>query len=123
MNCLVSPDDGEVLVEGKEVRNWDPFRLRRRSGYVIQEVGLLPHLTVEENVALVPRLEGWELEKRRSRAHELLGSMRLPPEEFAAKRPSQLSGGQRPRSCSGTFRRFHVYLAKPLHFHKERREE
>jgi osmoprotectant transport system ATP-binding protein len=97
MNRLVSPDDGEVLVEGKEVRSWDPIRLRRRLGYVIQEVGLLPHLSVEENVALVPRLEGWELEKRRSRAHELLDVVGLPPQEFRAMRPSQLSGGQRQR--------------------------
>jgi osmoprotectant transport system ATP-binding protein len=97
MNRLVSPDEGEVLVEGIDVGNWDPIRLRRRSGYVIQEVGLLPHLTVEENVALVPRLEGWDLEKRRPRAHDLLNLVGLPPPEFAVKRPSQLSGGQKQR--------------------------
>jgi osmoprotectant transport system ATP-binding protein len=66
-------------------------------GYVIQEVGLLPHLSVEENVALVPRLEGWEIDKRRSRAHELMDMVGLAPQEFRAMRPSELSGGQRQR--------------------------
>jgi osmoprotectant transport system ATP-binding protein len=97
MNRLISPDEGEVFIEGKEARDWDPIRLRRRSGYVIQEVGLLPHLLVEENVALVPRLEGWERERRRLRARELLDLVGLPSEEFAGKRPSELSGGQRQR--------------------------
>ena len=64
---------------------------------MILEVGLLPHLSVEDNVALVPRLEGWELGKRRSRAHELLDMVGLPPSEYSAKLPSQLSGGQRQR--------------------------
>jgi osmoprotectant transport system ATP-binding protein len=97
MNRLVSPDAGEVLVEGKGVRRWDPIRLRRHMGYVIQEVGLLPHLSVEENVALVPRLEGWATDKRRSRAHELMDMVGLDPREFRAMRPSELSGGQRQR--------------------------
>lgn len=97
MNRLVSPDAGEVLVEGKGVQSWDPIRLRRRMGYVIQEVGLLPHLSVEENVALVPRLEGRDLDERRSRAHELMDMVGLAPDEFRAKRPSELSGGQKQR--------------------------
>ncbi|MEE9180565.1 MAG: ATP-binding cassette domain-containing protein, partial [Vicinamibacteria bacterium] len=70
INRLVDPDEGKVMVQGRETADWDPIQLRRRAGYVIQEVGLLPHLNVEENVALVPRLEGWEPDKRRARAHE-----------------------------------------------------
>jgi osmoprotectant transport system ATP-binding protein len=97
MNRLVEPDSGSVLVEGRDTRHWDPIRLRRRAGYVIQEVGLLPHLTVEENVALVPRLEGWDMERRRARAHALLELVGLEPSEFADRRPSQLSGGQKQR--------------------------
>ncbi len=97
MNRLVLPDEGEVRIEGRNVEDWDPIELRRRAGYVIQEVGLLPHLTVEENVGLVPRLEGWELERRRTRAQELLERVGLPATDFAAKRPSELSGGQKQR--------------------------
>ena len=97
MNRLVQPDSGLVRIEGRDTRSWDPIMLRRRAGYVIQEVGLLPHLSVEENVALVPRLEGWDTKKRRSRAHALLEMVGLEPSEFAGKRPSQLSGGQKQR--------------------------
>jgi osmoprotectant transport system ATP-binding protein len=97
MNRLVLPDEGEVRIEGKEVRDWNPIELRRRAGYVIQEVGLLPHLTVEENVALVPKLEGWDLMRRRARAQELLERVGLTPTDFADKRPSELSGGQKQR--------------------------
>jgi len=84
-------------VEGRDTRDWDPIALRRRTGYVLQEIGLFPHLTVEENVALVPRLEGWPAERRRARAHELLELVGLPPAEFAARWPRELSGGQRQR--------------------------
>ena len=97
MNRLVEPDSGSVFIEGRETQGWDPIQLRRRAGYVIQEVGLLPHLNVEENVALVPRLEGWDIEKRRARVSELLELVGLDPAEFAGKRPSQLSGGQKQR--------------------------
>ncbi len=97
INRLVEADTGSVLVEGKDVGDWDPIRLRRRAGYVIQEVGLLPHLSVAENVELVPRMEGWSEEKRRERSRELLGLVGLPPDDFSAKRPSELSGGQRQR--------------------------
>jgi osmoprotectant transport system ATP-binding protein len=97
INRLVDPDEGEVRVRGKEVREWDPIRLRREAGYVIQEVGLLPHLSVWENVALVPRLEGWEARRARARAEELLELVGLPPAEFAGVRPAKLSGGQKQR--------------------------
>jgi osmoprotectant transport system ATP-binding protein len=97
INRLVEPDEGEVEVEGKEIRSWDPIRLRRRTGYVIQDVGLFPHLSVIENVELVPRLEGWSEEKRRERAKELLAFVGLAPERFANARPRELSGGERQR--------------------------
>jgi osmoprotectant transport system ATP-binding protein len=97
INRLVLPQSGTVVVEGRDTRDWDPIALRRRTGYVLQEIGLFPHLTVEENVALVPRLEGWPPERRRARAHELLDLVGLPPVEFAARWPRELSGGQRQR--------------------------
>ena len=60
VNRLLLPDMGDVLVQGRDTRNWDPIRLRRSIGYVIQEVGLFPHLTIADNIAVVPRLEGWD---------------------------------------------------------------
>jgi osmoprotectant transport system ATP-binding protein len=97
INRLLVPDAGSVVVEGRDTRQWNPISLRRRIGYVLQEIGLFPHLTVEENVALVPRLEEWPVERRRARAHELLQLVGLPPGEFAARWPHELSGGQRQR--------------------------
>jgi len=97
INRLLMPDAGIVRVQGRDTHEWDPIALRRRTGYVLQEIGLLPHLTIEENVALVPRLEGWPEEKRRARAHELLELVGLPAAEFATRWPRELSGGQRQR--------------------------
>jgi osmoprotectant transport system ATP-binding protein len=97
VNALLLPSEGEVLVAGRSTRQWDPVRLRRRAGYVIQEIGLFPHLTVERNVGLVPRLEGWPARRIRERVHELLDLVGLPPAEFARRMPHQLSGGQRQR--------------------------
>jgi osmoprotectant transport system ATP-binding protein len=97
VNALLLPSEGEVLVAGRSTRQWDPVRLRRRAGYVIQEIGLFPHLTVERNVGLVPRLEGWPPRRIRERVHELLDLVGLPPAEFARRMPHQLSGGQRQR--------------------------
>lgn len=97
INRLLVPDAGSVVVEGRDTRQWNPISLRRRIGYVLQEIGLFPHLTVEENVALVPRLEEWPVERRRARAHELLQLVGLPPGEFARRWPRELSGGQRQR--------------------------
>ena len=97
INRLLLPQSGTILVQGRDTRDWDPIALRRRTGYVLQEIGLFPHLTVEENVALVPRLEGWPPERRRARAHELLELVGLPAAEFAARWPRELSGGQRQR--------------------------
>ena len=97
INRLVEPDEGEVEVEGREIRSWDPIRLRRRTGYVIQDVGLLPHLSVAENVELVPKLEGWSAERRRERVRELLSFVGLDPGRFSPLRPGELSGGERQR--------------------------
>ena len=97
INRLLLPDAGSVSVEGRDTRDWDPIRLRRRIGYVLQEIGLFPHLTIEDNVALVPRLEGWPFERRRARAHELLELVGLAPDEFGGRWPRELSGGQRQR--------------------------
>src|SRR6185369_13973201 len=72
INRLLDPTNGRVLVEVKSTIDWDPIRLRRRIGYVIQEIGLFPHLTVEENIGVVPRLENWPAERIRERARELL---------------------------------------------------
>jgi len=97
INRLLDPTEGEVRVEGKSTLNWDPIRLRRRIGYVIQEIGLFPHLTVEQNIGVVPRLEGWAPERISARARELLTLVGLEPERFASRFPRQLSGGQRQR--------------------------
>ena len=97
INRLLKPTEGEVLVEGQATTAWDPIRLRRRIGYVIQEVGLFPHFSVERNVGLVPALEGWPPDRIRERVAELLRLVDLNPEQFAARRPHELSGGQRQR--------------------------
>ena len=81
VNRLVSADSGEVYVGGREVTDWDPVALRRGIGYAIQEVGLLPHLSVSDNVSLVPRLLGWNPERRRERAAEMLRLVGLDPRE------------------------------------------
>jgi osmoprotectant transport system ATP-binding protein len=96
-NALLLPSEGEVIVEGRATTAWDPVRLRRSAGYVIQEVGLLPHFTVANNVSLVPRLERWPAARRTARAAELLELVGLPPDPYASRYPHQLSGGQRQR--------------------------
>lgn len=96
-NRLLEADSGEIRVFGVPVAEQDPIMLRRRTGYVIQEGGLFPHWSVEENVETVPRLLAWSKERRRARAHELLAIVGLPPLEFANRRPRELSGGQRQR--------------------------
>ncbi len=97
INKLLVPDAGDVLVESRSTSSWDPFELRRRIGYVMQEVGLFPHLCVAENVAIVPRLLGWDDARTGARVEALLSLVGLGPAEFAARRPDQLSGGQRQR--------------------------
>ena len=97
INRLIDPTSGRLEVEGRPTIEWDPIRLRRRIGYVIQEIGLFPHLSVEENIGVVPRLEGWEAERIKTRARELLDLVGLDPVLFAGRYPRELSGGQRQR--------------------------
>jgi osmoprotectant transport system ATP-binding protein len=97
VNGLVAATSGQIEVLGKRASEWDPIRLRRRIGYVIQETGLFPHFTVERNVGLVPHLEGWDPERIRARSRELLTLVGLDPAVFLQRYPAQLSGGQRQR--------------------------
>jgi len=97
INRLLLPTSGQVMVENKSTTEWDPIRLRRRTGYVIQEGGLFPHFTVKRNVGLVPALERWDEGKINSRVSELLSIVGLEPNEFAERYPGELSGGQRQR--------------------------
>jgi osmoprotectant transport system ATP-binding protein len=97
VNRLVEPEEGRVSVLGRDVTAWDPIALRRSIGYVIQEAGLLPHMTVAENVALVPLLLGWPEERRAARVRELLALIGLDPGRYASVLPRELSGGERQR--------------------------
>lgn len=96
INALLAPSSGDVLVEGKATAAWDPIRLRRHIGYVIQETGLFPHFTVERNIGLVPSLEAWEPARIHERVASLLRLVGLDP-DMGARYPRQLSGGQRQR--------------------------
>ncbi|MFE0206857.1 betaine/proline/choline family ABC transporter ATP-binding protein [Streptomyces sp. NPDC058985] len=97
VNRLIEPTSGRILVDGEDVASVDPVRLRRRIGYVIQQVGLFPHRTVLDNTATVPALVGWKRAKARERAAELLDLVGLDPAQFGPRYPDQLSGGQRQR--------------------------
>jgi osmoprotectant transport system ATP-binding protein len=97
VNRLLLPDEGAVLVEGRDTREWEPIRLRRRVGYVLQDVGLFPHLNVANNVAVVPRLEKWPAERTAARVEELLELVGLGAPLLATRWPDELSGGQRQR--------------------------
>jgi osmoprotectant transport system ATP-binding protein len=97
INRMLEPDGGRVLVEGRETRAWDPIALRRHVGYVLQEVGLLPHMSIRRNVGLVPFLAWWDAARIERRTRELLMLVGLPPDEFGERFPHQLSGGERQR--------------------------
>ena len=97
VNRLVEPTAGRVWIAGEDALNQDPVRLRRRIGYVIQEVGLFPHRSIAENVATVPVLLGWEARRITSRVAEVLELVGLPAARFADRRPHELSGGERQR--------------------------
>jgi len=97
VNRLIEPTSGRIEVDGQDVMGMDPVLLRRRIGYVIQQVGLFPHQTVAENVDTVPRLLGWDKRRVRARTTELLELVGLDPERFARRYPHELSGGQRQR--------------------------
>jgi osmoprotectant transport system ATP-binding protein len=97
INRMLDPVQGRVVVDGRETRDWDPILLRRQAGYVLQEVGLFPHMTIRRNVGLVPSLAGWDGRRTDQRTDDLLALVGLPPGEFADRFPHELSGGQRQR--------------------------
>jgi osmoprotectant transport system ATP-binding protein len=97
INRLVEPTSGTITIDGKNTRTRDVNELRRSIGYVIQQVGLFPHLTVAENVATVPRLDGWDRARTAARVEELLELVGLPPATYARRLPAELSGGERQR--------------------------
>ncbi len=96
INGLIRPDAGRITVAGEDVAGVAPHLLRRRIGYVFQETGLFPHLTVAENIAITPRLLGWDIERMARRVIELLSLVALPA-DVSGRAPSELSGGQRQR--------------------------
>ncbi len=96
MNRLLDPTAGDLQVEGRPANEWDPIRLRRHMGYVIQDVGLFPHYTVERNIGILPAVEGWPSVRTRERVHELMALVGLDS-TLASRYPRELSGGQRQR--------------------------
>ncbi len=98
VNRLLDPDSGDVFVDGLSTRAWNPVDLRRRTGYVIQDAGLFPHVTVAGNIATVPRLLEWPSARIEARVDELLTLVGLDPAVFRGRWPDQLSGGQRQRA-------------------------
>jgi osmoprotectant transport system ATP-binding protein len=97
INRLIEPTEGVIEVGGRDVMGQEPVDLRRRIGYVFQGIGLFPHMTIEQNVELVPHLLGWSVKKRSARAKELLHLVGLPPEEYAKRFPDEHSGGAQQR--------------------------
>ncbi|CAN5808723.1 betaine/proline/choline family ABC transporter ATP-binding protein [soil metagenome] len=97
VNRLIEPSSGEILIGGRDIMATDPIELRRGIGYVIQQVGLLPHLTIGQNVGTVPRLLGWDRNRQQERVEELLGMVGLKPAAYRDRYPNQLSGGERQR--------------------------
>ena len=97
INRLVAPTSGKIFLAGRDTDTVDPVLLRRGIGYVIQQIGLFPNMTVAENDGVVPRLLGWDAGRRRARAEELLSMLALPPAQFADRYPNELSGGQAQR--------------------------
>jgi osmoprotectant transport system ATP-binding protein len=97
VNRLIEPSSGKIYINGKDTDAYDPVELRRTIGYVIQQIGLFPNMTVEENICVVPKLLGWELPRARARAAELLATINLEPAVFLKRYPKELSGGQQQR--------------------------
>jgi osmoprotectant transport system ATP-binding protein len=97
INRIIKPSSGVIKIDGEDTASLDENLLRRRIGYVIQQIGLFPHLTIAENVAVVPKLLGWSKEKTYARVDEMLGLVELDPKGFGDRYPRQLSGGQQQR--------------------------
>ncbi|TLQ41022.1 ABC transporter ATP-binding protein [Ruoffia tabacinasalis] len=97
VNRLIEPNSGQIEINNKEIKEYDLIELRRQIGYVVQQIGLFPHITIEKNIATVPELLGWEPEKIKERVTELMALIQLPYSEYAHRYPKQLSGGQQQR--------------------------
>lgn len=97
INRLISPTSGKILIDGKDIMKEDPIELRRNIGYVIQQTGLFPHMTVKKNVSIVPKMEKWEQSKIEERFVELMKMIGMDPEKYANRYPKELSGGQKQR--------------------------
>jgi osmoprotectant transport system ATP-binding protein len=97
INRLIEPTQGTICIEGRDIAEMNPKELRRRIGYVIQDIGLFPHYTVAQNIAIVPELLGWDKPRIQNRVHEMLNLMGLEPESFSDRYPAELSGGQQQR--------------------------
>ncbi|MDH6235848.1 ABC transporter ATP-binding protein [Cryobacterium sp. CG_9.6] len=97
INRIIEPTSGSISIDGRDVLSLNPSELRRHIGYVIQQIGLFPHMTIAENIAVVPKLLGWSKGKTNDRVYELLTTVGLEPEDFAHRYPKQLSGGQQQR--------------------------
>lgn len=97
VNRLYEPTEGKIILFGEDISTVDVVKVRRRIGYVIQQVGLFPHMTIAENISVVPRLLKWEKKRTEDRVDELLNLVGLLPEEFKHRYPAQLSGGQQQR--------------------------
>ncbi|MGM0930011.1 MAG: betaine/proline/choline family ABC transporter ATP-binding protein [Actinomycetota bacterium] len=97
INRIIEPTSGRIILDGEDVTSADPDQLRRRIGYVIQQVGLFPHMTIGENVATVPKLLGWDKKRVSARVDELLEMVNMPPATYRNRYPKELSGGQRQR--------------------------
>ena len=97
INRLIEPTSGKIYIDGKDTDRVDPVELRRTIGYVIQQIGLFPNMTVEENICVVPKLLGWDMDKAKKRASELLATINLDPTLYLKRYPKELSGGQQQR--------------------------
>lgn len=97
INRIIEPTSGSITIDGRDVLSLNPNELRRHIGYVIQQIGLFPHMTIAENIAVVPQLLGWSKQKTADRVDELLSTVQLDPGTFAGRYPKQLSGGQQQR--------------------------
>lgn len=97
VNRLIIPDSGDIFINEENIVDMDIIELRRNIGYVVQQIGLFPHITVEKNIATVPELKGWDEQKIKNRVIELMDLVQLPYEEYKNRYPKQLSGGQQQR--------------------------
>jgi osmoprotectant transport system ATP-binding protein len=97
INRIIEPTSGSIYIDGEDITKVNPVMLRRKIGYVIQQIGLFPNMTIAQNVEIVPKLLGWPADKRRKRTEELLHMVDMSPEQYADRYPSELSGGQQQR--------------------------